>query len=289
MKDQAGRVFLVTGSNTGIGRVTAEELARRGARVYLACRSLDKTQPVLDAIQAEGGDARFLELDLGSLASVRACAKAFLAENVPLHGLINNAGVAKTSGLTKDGFEPTFQVNHLGHFLLTNLLLAKLEASAPARIVNVSSTGHYRAPGIDWDAVKKPTATVTGLREYQISKLANVLFTKELARRLAGTGVTSYSLHPGVVASDVWRGVPWGLRSLIKLFMITNEEGAQTSLYCATSPEVEGKSGAYFDKSRERTPSKLAHDEALARRLWDESAAWVGLGATSAREEALSA
>src|SRR5262245_37527212 len=165
-RDLAGKTFLVTGANTGIGRVTAETLARRGGKVFLACRSEDKTRPVLDAIRAAGGEAEFLALDLGSLASVRASAKAFLDRGEPLHVLINNAGLAGVRGLTKDGFELIFGTNHLGPFLFTTLLLPRLRESAPARIVNVSSKAHYEAKGIDWDVLRKPTATITGLREY---------------------------------------------------------------------------------------------------------------------------
>jgi retinol dehydrogenase 12 len=194
--DLAGKVVLVTGANTGIGRVTAEELARRGAKVYLACRSEEKTRPVLDGIRSNGGIAEFISLDLGDLASVRSAAVKFLATGDPLHVLVNNAGLAGTRGLTKDGFEITFGVNHLGPFLLTQLLLPVLRATAPARIVNVASKAHYEAKGIDFDALRTSTVSVTGLPEYAVSKLSNVLFTKELARGKAGAGVTSYSLHP---------------------------------------------------------------------------------------------
>ncbi|APR84655.1 Putative oxidoreductase/Short-chain dehydrogenase [Minicystis rosea] len=275
-RDLTGKVFLVTGANTGIGRVTAETLARRGGKVFLACRSEEKTRPVLEGIRAAGGTAEFLALDLGSLASVRAAAKTFLDRGEPLHVLINNAGLAGPRGLTQDGFELTFGTNHLGPFLFTSLLLPRLRESAPARIVNVASKAHYDAKGIDWDALKKPTRTITTMHEYQISKLCNVLFTKELARGKAGEGVKSYSLHPGVVASDIWRKIPWPIRPLILKGMITVEEGAQTSLYCATSPEVEGQDGLYYDKSREKKPNRLADDVGLAKELWAKSEAWVG-------------
>ena len=145
-----------------------------------------------------------------------------------------------------------------------------------SRIVVVSSGSHYRARGIDFDAVRQPTRTVTGLAEYQVSKLANVLFVKELARRIGPSGVRSYALHPGVVASDAWRRFPWPIRPLIKLFMITEEEGARTTLHCATSPEVADHDGRYYDKCKERRPSKLADDADLARTLWEKSAEWTG-------------
>ena len=273
----SGKVYIVTGANTGIGKVTATELARRGGRVFLACRSEKKTQAVIDEIKKELPDAQveFLALDLADLSSVRAAAKAFLDKKLPLHGLINNAGLAGARGLTKDGFELTFGTNHLGHFLFTTLLLDTIKSSAPARIVNVASEAHYSAKGIDWDAQRKKTATTTALREYAVSKLANVLFTKELARRLDGTGVTTYSLHPGVVATDVWRRVPPPFRWIAKLFMISPEKGAETTLYCATSPEVAKDSGRFYEKSKEKKPSKLSDDVALAAELWRRSEEWV--------------
>jgi retinol dehydrogenase 12 len=272
----AGRTFLITGANTGIGRATAADLARRGGTVYLACRSAEKGQAAAQAIAAATGNeaVRFLPLDLGDLASVRACAEQFLARDEPLHVLINNGGVAGRRGLTADGFELAFGVNHLGHFALTTALLERLAASAPARVVNVSSDSHYQAKGIDFEAVRRPTASTTGMREYAVSKLGNVLFTQELARRTDGRGVTTYALHPGVVASDIWRRVPWPIRPLIKMRMITPEEGARTSLYCATSPEVAQASGRFYDKSREREPSAVATPE-LAGELWRRSEAWI--------------
>jgi len=276
-KDLAGKVALVTGANTGIGRVTAEALASRGARVLLACRSQEKAEPVRSAIAAAGGDAEFIAVDLADLESVRACAAAVLARPLPLHLLINNAGLAGLRGVTKQGFELTFGTNHLGHFLLTLMLLPRLRESGSARIVNVSSRAHYKPKSIDFAALERPTATVSGLDEYGVSKLCNVLFTAELARGRAGAGVRSYALHPGVIASDVWRQVPWGIRSIMKLFMITNEEGARTTLHCATSPDVADHDGRYYDACKEKKPSALARDEALAKTLWQKSEAWAGI------------
>lgn len=277
MTDLSGNVFIVTGANTGIGKVAATDFARRGAHVFLACRSADKTQPVIDEIKrATGNDkVEFLALDLGDLSSVRTAAATFLARNLPLHVLVNNAGLAGQRGHTRSGFELAFGTNHVGHFLFTELLLDKLKASAPARIVNVASTAHYNAKGIDWDAVRKPTKTLTALDEYAVSKLANVLFTKELARRLAGTKVTTYALHPGVVATDVWRRVPVGLRGLAKLFMKSAEDGAKTTIYCATSPAVANETGKYYDDVKEKRPSKQADDLALAAELWKRSEDWT--------------
>jgi NAD(P)-dependent dehydrogenase (short-subunit alcohol dehydrogenase family) len=275
-KARTNRFVVITGANTGIGRATAEELGRRGHTVVLAGRSAERTQPVLAAIRGAGGEGHFIELDLGELASVRAGAARILELGRPIDILINNAGLAGQRGLTKDGFELTFGTNHLGHFLLTVLLAPSLKSAAPSRIVNVASQSHYQAKGIDFTALQKPTRTVTGMPEYAVSKLANVLFTSELARRLGPAGVHSYALHPGVVASDIWRRIPWGLRSLAKLFMITNEEGAKTSLYCATSPEVAEHNGRYYDKCREKKPSRLSGDAELARQLWEKSVQWVG-------------
>jgi NAD(P)-dependent dehydrogenase (short-subunit alcohol dehydrogenase family) len=256
--------------------VTARELAQRGARVFVACRSAERAQAALEEIRAAGdGKADFLPLDLGNFASVRECAKAFLALDLPLHLLINNAGLAGGRGFTKDGFELAFGVNHMGHFLLTQLLTERIKASAPARIVTVASKAHYRAPGIDWQAVREPTKSLPGLKEYCVSKLANVLFSAELGRRLSGSGVSSYCLHPGVVATDVWRSVPWPLRSLVKLALISPQQGAVTTLHCATSPDVGTETGQYYDACRTKRPSRLAQDGSLAAELWKRSEDWL--------------
>ena len=272
----AGRTFLVTGGNTGIGRATVTGLARRGGRVYLACRSPEKGRAaVADIVAATGNEAvAFVGLDLADLASVRRCAEEFEALGEPLHVLINNAGVGGQRGITADGFELAFGVNHLGHFALTAALLDRLAASAPARVVTVSSDSHYQARGVDFEAVRRPTASITGLPEYAVSKLCNVLFSAELARRAQARGITTYAVHPGTVASDIWRRVPWPVRPLIKLRMISSEEGARTSIYCATSGSVAAASGRFYDHSREREPSQVATPD-LARVVWEQSQAWV--------------
>ena len=276
-----GRVALITGANTGIGLVTARELQKRGAHVFMACRSVGRARAALDGIRSELGTAagcapiEVLALDLGDFDSVRQCAQAFLARRVPLHLLINNAGLAGSRGLTKSGFELAFGTNHLGHFLLTQMLLDRIKSSGPARIVTVASRAHTRVSGIDWEAVRKPTKTMAGLPEYGVSKLANVLFSAELSRRLAGSGVTTYSLHPGVVASDVWRAVPWPFRSLMKLGMISVEVGAATTLHCASSVEAGHETGLYYDKCQVKTPSRVGQDSALAAELWRRSKDWV--------------
>jgi retinol dehydrogenase 12 len=271
-----GRTVLVTGANTGIGLATASALAGQGWRVYVACRSERKGAAAVASIKAAtGNDAVFLlMLDLADLSSVRDCAKSFLEPYEPLHVLINNAGVGGRRGLTKQGFELMFGVNHLGHFLLTQLLLERLTSSGPARVVTVASDAHYSAPGIDWDALRRPARGITGLGEYAVSKLCNVLFSQELARRTEGTGVHAYALHPGVVASDIWRRVPWPVRPLVTRRMLTVDQGTQTSLYCATSPAVAGDSGRFYDKCALREASKVATPE-LGRALWERSKAWT--------------
>ncbi|MCX5742598.1 MAG: SDR family oxidoreductase [Proteobacteria bacterium] len=287
-KQLAGKTFIITGANTGIGKITACELARQGAHVILACRSKDKTIAVVEEIkQATGNDAvEFVRLDLGDLASVRTCAAELLARpgsvdgGAPIHGLVNNAGLAGTRGQTKDGFELAFGTNHLGHYLFTRLLLDRMTASGAGRIVNVSSKSHYRAKTIDWAAVEQKTKSITGLPEYEVSKLANVLFTKELARKLVGTKITTYAVHPGVVATDVWRSVPPPFRWVIKRFMITPEQGAASSIRCATDPELAAETGRYYDVGgKEKKPNRVADDVELAQALWQKSAAWTGLPA----------
>jgi NAD(P)-dependent dehydrogenase (short-subunit alcohol dehydrogenase family) len=272
--------FLITGGNTGIGLSTATALARDGGRVFIACRSAAAGETAVARIKAASGsaDVRLLMLDLASLSSVRACAAEFLALDEPLHVLVNNAGVGGQRGLSADGFELHFAVNHLGHFALTQLLLDRLAASGPGtRVVNVSSEAHYSARGIDFAAVRRRTQTFAGAREYAVSKLCNVLFTQELARRLDRTAVTSYALHPGVVASDIWRRIPRLARPFITRRMLTTEQGAVTSVYCATSPAVAGDSGLYYDKCAVRPPSAAATPE-LAELLWKYSTEWTGLG-----------
>ena len=272
--------FLITGGNTGIGLATAIALARDGGRVYIACRSAAACEGAVERIKSQAGsaDVRLLSLDLASLASVRACAAEFLALDEPLQVLVNNAGVGGQRGQTADGFELHFGVNHLGHFALTQLLLERLTASGPgARVVNVSSEAHYGARGVDFAAVRRSTATFAGAREYAVSKLCNVLFTQELARRLDGTAVASYALHPGVVASDIWRRVPRLARPFITRRMLTTEQGAVTSVYCATSAKVAGDNGLYYDKCAALAPSPVATPE-LAELLWKYSAEWTGVG-----------
>lgn len=277
--DVQDRTVLITGANTGIGRATAVALARQGARLYLAGRDEARHAGVLADIRGLGAEARFLPLDLGDLGSVRAGAERFLDFEEPLHVLINNAGLAASRGTTANGFERTFGVNHLGHFLLTELLLDRLRESAPSRIVNVASHAHYSVKAVDWEGLSRPTRSTTGLPEYGVSKLCNILHARDLAVRLDGTGVTTYALHPGVIASDVWRNVPWGIRHVIRLFMQSTEDGAATSVHCASAEEAGRQSGLYYAECRPREPSALALDDTLAGELRNISLAWSGLTA----------
>ena len=287
-QDLAGKNFIVTGANSGIGKITATELARRGARVLMACRSPERAQPVVDAIKQETGNqsVELVQMDLGSLASVRKAADAILAMNIPIHGLVNNAGITAglrgQKSLTPEGFEPTFGTNHLGHFVLTRLLLDRIkQAGAGARIVNVSSHSHYMAKKLDWDRLRKPPGRV-GLKEYGVSKLCNVLFTKELARRLEGTGVTAYAVHPGQVATEIWRRFPQPFRWMFVngMRMITPEQGAVSSLHCVAAPDAASETGLYYDEyGKPKYPSRLAQNADLARELWMKSAEWTGMPA----------
>ena len=269
-----GKVVLITGANTGIGKVTAHSLAYSGATVYLACRSADKTLPVIEEIKAATGNdnIHFLHLDLASLDSVRSCVADFQKLNVKIDLLINNAGLAGVQGQTKDGFEMTFGVNHLGPFLLTNLLLPSVNDGG--RIVLVSSRSHYRSGPINYALQLEPTKSITGMDEYQTSKLANTLHSKFLSKKLASRRITTYALHPGVVATEVWRGLPFLLQWVVKKFMLTVEQGAETTVYCATAHQAASESGLYYDTCTVRTESTLVTDEA-AEELWNKSEEWV--------------
>ena len=278
LPDMTGRVCVVTGATTGTGRVTAPELARKGAHVIVACRSRDKAMPVIEAIIAETGNPKveFLALDLSRFSAIREAAAELLARGLPIHVLVNNAGLAGVRELSPEGYEVMFAVNHLGTFLFTLLLAERVIQSAPARIVTVAPRAHERAFRIPWDHSQQPARSLTGMGAYQVSKLCNVLFSRTLAKRLAGTGVSTYSLHPGVVATDIWRRIPWPFDAIGKAFMISVEEGAATTLHCATAPELEGVSGRYFEKCAEKQPNRAALDDALAAELWKRSLVITG-------------
>ena len=232
---------------------------------------------MLDAITAAHPhvETAFVAIELGDLASVARAAEAVLERNWTIDALINNAGIAGLRGITTDGFELTFGTNHLGHFLWTEKLLPLVQRAPQGRIVIVSSEGHFRAKGIDWDALRKPTASTTALSEYFVSKLCNVLHAKELARRLSSTQVTTYSLHPGAVASDIWQRRLGPFALMLRPFLITTEAGAKTQLRCATDPALAAESGHYYEREQRRTAARLALDESLQDELRARSTAWV--------------
>jgi NAD(P)-dependent dehydrogenase (short-subunit alcohol dehydrogenase family) len=272
-----GKICLVTGANAGIGRATALGLAQMGATVIMVCRSRERGETVQHEIRAESDNSQvdLLLADLSSQADIRRLAADINANYSALHVLINNAAIIPQQRReTADHLEMQFAVNHLAYFLLTNLLLDKLKASAPARIVNVASQVHASGV-IDFDDLQA-RRHYHASQVYSNTKLANVLFTYELARRLQGSGVTVNCLHPGVVATNLlndYMGVPHGRRDR----GIDTSKGAQTSLYLATSPELAVVSGRYYVNQEERRSTAVAYDETLARRLWQVSAELTGL------------
>ncbi len=277
-----GRVCLVTGATSGIGAETAMQLARRGATVIVAGRSVEKSAAAVAQIKAKTGSAavEYMLADLSSQKEVRGLAQQFKSKYSRLDVLVNNAGgLWMLRQETVDGIEMTFAVNHLGYFLLTHLLLDTLIASAPARIVNVSSALHRQAQ-MNFDDLQGKRS-YNPLNAYNQSKLANVLFTYELARRLDGTGVTANALHPGGVRTNlVARNgglFKWFVQPLFNLQAISVEQGARTSVYLASSPEVEGITGKYFGKCQEWRSSPDSYDEAAQKRLWQVSAEMTGM------------
>ncbi len=277
----AGRHAVVTGATSGIGLHTALGLARLGASVALVARDREKGANTLAAArEASAGGAPSLFLaDLASLAQVRRAAAELAAALPRVDILVNNAGALHmTRKVTEDGLEMTFAVNHLAPFLLTSLLLPKLRASAPARVVTVASEAHRSGP-LDFDDLQSERG-YAGMKVYGRSKLANILFSNELARRLEGSGVTSNSLHPGVVATGFGkndRGWMHLLVTLARPFLLSPEKGARTPLHVAASPAVVNVSGRYFKDGREASPAPYALDPAAQRRLWDVSVRLVEL------------
>ena len=277
-----GKTVLVTGGTNGLGLVTARELARMGAQVTILSRNAEKCAAVAEAIKAETGNpVEFIAVDLSTLAGIRQSAATFKQRHTNLHVLVNDAGAMFTRRfLTVDGYEMTFALNHLNYFLLTDLLLDILKASAPARIVNVSSGAHVRA-SLDFDNLQGEKH-FAAMQAYGQSKLANVLFTYELARRLEGTGVTVNALHPGFIATGFARNngdfFNFGMK-LIGPFIRKPDQGAQTSIYLASSPEVEGVSGKYFIDCKAVDSSPRSHDQALAEKLWQVSLELTGKAA----------
>lgn len=282
-----GKTCLITGATSGIGRSTAIGLARMGAELVLVARDRARAEETAAEIQRETGNRSItlMHADLSSQQSIRALAAEYLATNRPIHILLNNAGVVNTSRtVTVDGIETVFAVNHLAYFQLTHLLLDRIIQSAPARIVNVASDAHKFGP-LNFDDLQGEKRYRV-MRIYGQSKLANILFTYELARRLAGTGVTVNCLHPGAVGTRLGHNNgTWAkaIISLLRPFFRTPDQGAETSIYLASSPAVEGVSGKYFSNSKETRSSKASYDEAAARRLWDISAEMTGAGSAVAR------
>ncbi|RKH21070.1 SDR family oxidoreductase [Corallococcus sp. CA047B] len=280
-----GKVCLITGATGGIGQETAKALARLGATLVLSGRDEARTAATVAAVREAAPQARVESLlaDLSSLASVRALAQAFRERHQRLDILINNAGlIIDRRQVTVDGYEATFATNHLSHFLLTHLLRDLLVASGPARIINVSSFGHAFANTDFLDDPQTANQPYRPIQVYGNAKLSNILFTKGLAKRLAGTQVTANALHPGAVRTGFGHNSQGIFRHLVKLgapFMISPEKGARTSVYLAASPEVAGVSGEYFNKCRKAKPSSAARDEALAERLWQVSEQLTGVKA----------
>ncbi len=270
-----GRTCLVTGASSGIGEETALGLARLGARVVLVCRSRERGErSQATIVKASGNDAIDLALgDFSSLASIRQLAVDLLATCPAIHVLVNNAGVVNLRRTTTiDGFESTFAINHLGYFLLTNLLLDRILASAPARIVNVASDAH-KFGRLDLDDLQSESR-YGWMRAYGGSKLANIHFTYELARRLEGSGVTVNCLHPGGVASRLGHNngrFGRAVTGLLKPFILSPAQGAETSIWAASAPELNGVSGCYFVKKKRARSSSASYDETFAKRLWQES------------------
>jgi NAD(P)-dependent dehydrogenase (short-subunit alcohol dehydrogenase family) len=279
----AQKVCMVTGASSGIGKETAVKLAELGAAVVIVCRNGDRGAKAMGDVKKRSGSnaVELLLADFASLSSVRALSKEFAEKHSSLNALVNNAGVARLRrSVTADGFETTFQVNYLSEFLLTNLLLDLMKRSAPSRVINVSSVAHYNGH-MNFDALQMQRGYGV-MKAYSQSKLAQVLFTYELSRRLEGTGVTANCLHPGAVATNIW-GNALGplsfLGKITRLFLISPKEGAETPVYLASSPEVEGVTGKYFERKHEKESSADSRDLALAKKLWDASLKMVGLGA----------
>jgi NAD(P)-dependent dehydrogenase (short-subunit alcohol dehydrogenase family) len=283
LSDLTGRTCLVTGATSGIGRAAAFALAELGGSLVLVGRDAGRGQATVAAVREQTGndDVSLLLADLSSQTEIRRLAAEFLASGRPLHVLLNNAGVVlQTRSETVDGIETTFAVNHLGYFLLTHLLLDRLRESAPARIVNVASDAHAYAGGrLDFDDLDS-RERYSWMRVYGKSKLANILFTRELARRLDGSGVTANALHPGFVGSNFAKNnglLATLVMTLGRPFARSPERGARTAVHLCASPEVEGVSGQYFYDEKPRWPKSFAQNDEDARRLWQVSERLTGL------------
>ncbi|XP_018583404.1 retinol dehydrogenase 12-like isoform X2 [Scleropages formosus] len=270
----SGKTVLVTGANSGIGKETARDLAKRGARIILACRDMAKAEAAQKEIIEDSGnqDVVIRRLDLSDIKSIREFAEIINKEK-QVNILINNAGIMMCPySKTVDGFEMQFGVNHLGHFLLTYLLSDLIKRSAPARIINVSSMAH------SWGTIRlddlNSETSYDSRKAYCQSKLANILFTRSLAKQLQGTGVTAYALHPGVVQTELSRhlSIPLKFAWMVgRPFTKNSVQGAQTSIYCAVAPELEKESGGYYSDCAPATCTRSAMDEEIAQKLWELS------------------
>ncbi|MDP2308886.1 MAG: SDR family oxidoreductase [Pseudomonadota bacterium] len=283
-RDLVGKVMLVTGASSGIGLEAGVQLAARGAEVILVARDRTRGEAALADVRQRAGSEKvsLMLCDLSSQAAIRAFAAEFLERHDRLDVLVNNAGgVSDHRTVTVDGIEQTFAVNHLAYFQLTLLLLDLLERSAPSRVVNVASRGHERGTmDIEDPGYEKGGYSIMGA--YCRSKLGNVLFTNELARRMAGRGVTANSVHPGGVATNIWSRAPGWAKPFIAVIgwfaLIPPSQGARPLVHLAGSAEMEGRTGEYWHELRRKEPSALARDADLAARLWARSAELVGVG-----------
>lgn len=277
--------ILITGGNAGIGKATAIGLAKQGAEVIIACRNETKAKAAVEDIKKESNSSKisYLNLDLSSFKSIRQCVADFKSKYSKLDVLINNAAVIVSDWqFTEEGFEAQFGVNHIGHFLLTHLLLDNLQTAEKPRVVNVSSKAHFGCKNFDFDSLTQANAankSYSTMGYYSQAKLANVLFTRGLAKRYPK--IISNSLHPGVVgtsfvnkSTNLFFNIGW---SILKPFLMTPEKGAATSIYLATSPAVEGVTGGYFDNKKQYKPSPLGRDDALVEKLWKVSEEFTGL------------
>lgn len=280
-----GKTVIITGANSGIGKETARDLAKRGARIILACRNLETANAAKEEISKETGNTKLIvkKLDLGSQKSIRAFAADIVKTEKKIDVLIHNAGMALAfrGQTSEDGIELTMATNHYGPFLLTHLLIDVLKKSAPARIVIVASE-LYRLSSVNLDKLN-PVGTFPAAYLYYVSKFANIYFARELAKRLENSGVTVNFLHPGMIDSGIWRNVPFPLNlpmmAITKTMFKTPKQGAQTSIYLATSDEVANVNGKYFMDCKEATLNAAALDEEKGKKLWEESVKFVKLTA----------
>ncbi len=264
------KTSLITGATSGIGRAAARELSQKGHHIVVAGRSRDRGASLVSALEGSGGSASFLHVDLASFASVRQAAQEFLDRGVTIDVMVNNAGVGMAKGLTEDGFEKHFAINHLGHFLLNHGLQPAFREGT--RVITVASAVHKRVDGIDFDRVAHKGRSLFRLDEYGVSKLANVLYTAELARRHSEWN--TYAVHPGFVNTKI---LPGWLRLLRSARLLTPEQGASTIVFCATEPDLDGESGHYYARGARSEPSPAAQDPDLAAELWDRSEQWCGI------------